>query len=77
MVVRICIYREQKRHIKLLHIELFPVAPVSGPPGRVSGQKDLCNFDPWPPGRETPRSPEGSPAKKIYVYVPFSFLKYL
>ena len=36
------VYREQKRHIKLLHIKLFPVAPVTGPPGRVSGQKDLC-----------------------------------
>ena len=32
---------EQKRHIKLLHIKLFPVAPVTGPPGRVSGQKDF------------------------------------
>ena len=54
-------------------------APVTCPPGRVSGQKRLMfltyNFDPWPPSRETPRSPEGSPAKKIYVYVPFSFLK--
>ena len=76
-------FREQKRHIKLSHIELFPVALVTGPPGRVFGQKDLCSlgsedstqsFDPWPPGRETPRSPEWSPAKKIYVYVPFSFL---
>ena len=37
-------YREQKRHIKLLHIKLFPVAPVTGPPGRVSGQKDLCSL---------------------------------
>ena len=36
--------REQKRHIKLLHIKLFPVAPVTGPPGRVSGQKDLCSL---------------------------------
>ena len=34
--------REQKRHIKLLHIKLFPVGLVTGPPGRVSGQKDLC-----------------------------------
>ena len=34
--------REQKRHIKLLHIKLVPVAPVTGPPGRVSRQKDLC-----------------------------------
>ena len=34
--------REQKRHIKLSHIKLFPVAPVTGPPGRVSRQKDLC-----------------------------------
>ena len=56
-------------------IKLFPVAPVTSPPGQVSGEKDLCslgsedstqNFDPWPPGREIPRSPEGSPAKKIY-----------
>ena len=31
-------------------------------------------FDHWPPSRETPPSPEESPAKKIYVYVPFSFL---
>ena len=38
------IFREQKRHIKLLHIKLFPVAPVTGPPGRVSGQKDLCSL---------------------------------
>ena len=38
------IAREQKRHIKLLHIKLFPVAPVTGPPGRVSGQKDLCSL---------------------------------
>ena len=29
-----------------------------------------------PVGR-SPRSPEGSPAKKIYVYVPFSFLSSL
>ena len=36
--------REQKRHIKLLHIKLFPVAPVTGPPGRVPGQKDLCSL---------------------------------
>ena len=34
--------REQKRHIKLLHIKLFPVTLVTGPPGRASGQKDLC-----------------------------------
>ena len=37
-------FRKQKRHIKLLHIKLFPVAPVTGPPGRVSGQKDLCSL---------------------------------
>ena len=36
--------REQKRHIKLLHLKLLPVAPVAGPPGRVSGQKDLCSL---------------------------------
>ena len=67
-----------------MHIKLFPVTPVTGPSGRVSGQKDL--YVPWVPrivhetltpglpvGRP-PRSPEGSPAKKIYVYVPFSFL---
>ena len=38
--------RERKRHIKLLHIKLllFPVAPVTGPPGRVSRQKDLCSL---------------------------------
>ena len=35
---------EQKRHIKLLHIKLFPAALVTGPPGRVSGQKDLCSL---------------------------------
>ena len=38
------IYREQKRHIKLFHIKLCPVTPVTGPPGRVSGQKDLCSL---------------------------------
>ena len=38
------ISREQKRHIKLLHIKLFPVGLVTGPPGRVSGQKDLCSL---------------------------------
>ena len=27
-------YREQKRHIKLFHIKLCPVTPVTGPPGR-------------------------------------------
>ena len=37
------LYREQKRHIKLLHIKFFPVAPVTGPPSRESGQKDLCS----------------------------------
>ena len=51
---------------------------------KCSGQKDFVPwvprkahkiFDPWPPGRETPWSPEGSPAEKIYVYVPFSFLR--
>ena len=26
------------------HIKLFPVAPVTGPGGRVSGQKDLCSL---------------------------------
>ena len=36
--------REQKRHIRLLHINLFRVAPVTGPPGRVSRQKDLCSL---------------------------------
>ena len=36
--------REQKRHIKLLHIKLFPVGPVTGPPGRVSGQNNLCSL---------------------------------
>ena len=34
----------KKRHIKRLHIKLFPVAPVTGPPGRVSGQNDLCSL---------------------------------
>ena len=28
----------------LLHINLFLLAPVTGPPGRVSGQKDLCSL---------------------------------
>ena len=37
---------KKKRHIKLLHIQLFPVAPVTGPPGRVSGHKDLCSLRP-------------------------------
>ena len=41
---RFYFYGEQKRHIKLLHIKLFAVAPVTGPPGRVSGQKDLCSL---------------------------------
>ena len=36
--------REQKRHIKLWHIKLCPVTSVTGPPGRVSGQKDLCSL---------------------------------
>ena len=36
--------REQKRHIKLLHIKLCPVGPVTGPPSRVSGQKDVCSL---------------------------------
>ena len=35
---------EQKRHVKLLHIKLFAAAPVTGPPDRVSGQKDLCSL---------------------------------
>ena len=73
-------FREQKRHIKLLHIKLCPVTSVTGLPGRVPpGQKDLCSlrsedrteiFDPWTPDRETP-STGRSPAKKIYVYVLF------
>ena len=37
--------REQKRHIKLFHIKLFPLTPVTGPPGRVSRQKDLCSLN--------------------------------
>ena len=55
---------------------------VSGFRGSVAG-RGVCNpwvpriahrsFDPWPPGRETPRSPEGSPAKRTYFYVPFFF----
>ena len=54
--------REQKRHIKLLHIKLFPVAPVTGPPGRVSGQKV---YVPWVPRIAhktlTPGLPVGRP----------------
>ena len=59
-------YREQRRHIKCLHIKLFPVALVTGPPGRVSGQKDLCslgsedstqNFDPWAPASRSGEPP--------------------
>ena len=41
---RLIHYREQRRHIKLFHIKLFPVGPVTGPPGRGSGQKDLCSL---------------------------------
>ena len=37
-----CHWGAEKSHIKLLHIKLFRVAPVTGPPGRVSGQEDLC-----------------------------------
>ena len=77
--------REQNRHIKLLHIKLLPLAPVTDPPGRVFGQKDLCSLGSedsaqktltpgLPVGKPTPRSPQGSPAKKVYVYVPFSYL---
>ena len=36
--------REQKRHIKLWHTKLCPVTLVTGSPGRVSGQKDLCSL---------------------------------
>ena len=34
----------RKRDIKLWHIKLCPVTSVTGPPGRVSGQKDLCSL---------------------------------
>ena len=34
----------RKRHIKLWHIKLCPVTSVTGPPGRVSGRKDLCSL---------------------------------
>ena len=35
--------RAEMAQIKLLQ-KLFPVAPVTGPPGRVSGQKDLFSL---------------------------------
>ena len=72
--------REQKRHIKLLHIKLFPVAPVTGAPGQASGQKI---YVPWVPRivhkTLTPRLLVGRPPghrrghrqKNIYVCVPF------
>ena len=67
------IFKDQKRHMKLWHVKLSPVTTVTGLPGRVPGQQDLCSlrsenstciFDPWPPGQETAPSPEGSPAQK-------------
>ena len=36
--------RVQKRHIKLCHTKLCPVTPVTGLPGRVPGQRDLCSL---------------------------------
>ena len=77
---------DQKRHLKAQHIKLCPVTPVAGLLGRISGQKDSCSmgsedstriFDPWPPCRETALSPKGSPAKKVYVCVPFPSLMLL
>ena len=39
------LFREKKRHIRLLHIKLFFVTPgVTGLPGRVPGRKDLCSL---------------------------------
>ena len=75
--------REQKRHIKLWHIKLCrsprsPAFPVRYPDKEI--------YVPWvpkiahkslTPGHPTGRLPPPtgrSPAKKIYVYVPFSFL---
>ena len=37
-------YREHTRHIKFLHMKLSPVNPVTGLPGRVPGQKDVCSL---------------------------------
>ena len=71
-------FREEKRHIKLWHIKLFPVTPVTGP-GRVPGHKNVWSlgfedsteiFDPWTCDQETPPSTGWSPAKEIYVYCP-------
>ena len=76
------VYREQKRHIKVWHTKLCPVTPEAGDAGRAPGQKYLCSLGsedstkyltPGHPIRRLP--PTGrSPANKIYVYVPFSFL---
>ena len=68
-----------------LHIieKLSPATLVTGLPGRVSGQEDLCSlgsedsasiFDLSAPSQENPPSPEGSPANKIYVYVSNSLM---
>ena len=43
-VHELLILRDQKRHIKLLHIKLCPVTLVTGLFGRVPGQKDLCSL---------------------------------
>ena len=83
--IKITFIREQKRHIKLLHIKLFPVAPS---PVFLVGYPDKRIYVAWvprivhktlTPGLPVGRPPghrRGSPAKKIYVYVPFSFLKW-
>ena len=80
--LRTCL-ESRKRHIKLFRIKLLSVTPVTDTPGREPGQNCLYslrsedntwNFAPWAPGRETPPSPEGSPAKNIYIWVPFSLL---
>ena len=34
----------EKAHKNFFHIKLCPVTPVTGLPGRVSGQKDLCSL---------------------------------
>ena len=76
-------FSEQTRHIKAYHIKLCPVILVTGLPGRVSGQRDLCClspedrtciFDPGAHHRKTAPHQEGSPANNIHVYVPFSLL---
>ena len=81
LILRAQHYREQKRHMKLFHIQLLSVTRLLIlPTGNTSKKKKLIflafrgQYIKLCPPKYPAGSPEGSPAKKIYAYVLFSLL---